>query len=161
MSKLSACICVYSGTTLTLPRCSSSSSSTTTTTTRPPHSVRSLHLPPEALEMEQRRFLDINAFHALRFQLCSAFFLPYSNTSPPFISCFSFFAHFLSHNLSPCSTKSALVSSESVPSCYERTEYESRNELDRLCVCQCYSMTTSHSLAVEYDTASIAHPPRH
>lgn len=67
----------------------------------------------------------------------------------------------ISHNLSPHSTKRALVLSltflfESLPSCYERIEYESRY----LCVCvsMCYCMTTSQSLTVEHDTASITHP---
>lgn len=113
--------------------------------------MRSLHLSPRAsLGWNNKK----NRVHTLRFQLCSAFFLQYRKTSAFFIRFFFFFSHFIPRTFPPFH-KNVLFSPSPFPAAMKgRTWKQKWSD----CVYQCYSMTTSHSLDVEFDTASITHP---
>lgn len=162
VSKLSACICMYSGfciNVLALPsHCFAALHPPPPTP--PSSSVRSHHLPPEALEMEQQRFLKkMGVMYALTFQHCSAFFLPYSNTILPFISCFFF--TFFSHNLSPCSTKSAFLSASVYQLLGKDRIWKERWLGLCVCVCVCFSVTPWRLLTRSLSNMTLLVSPNH
>lgn len=129
----------------------------------PAHCIPDLHPPPIILRSEvtppfPRASLGWNnkktRVHTLRFSFVLHSFCNTEKQVCLFSKIFFFFSHFIPRTFPPFQ-KNVLFSPSAFPAALKgRTWKQKWSD----CVYQCYSMTTSHSLDVEFDTASITHP---